>query len=409
MKARNNKFVSMVGTKEHLVVYLASGKSEQASQIFSKQGGKCTRPTLELILKNSESVCIFKAPELTTLFFSFDNIQKLLKSHRIGGNHQKKVLAVIVCSILCLLPDGECKNTIQYAVKNSPASWYSNYRFEAGLVIEDISTESLKKCIKLSKEDYDVFKNVFHNDLKGAIEYVKNDIINGHEDSIDVKTKAEISKRRKLCESGHINENVRGNRAICDRQFCKSRLVEKEKNKEQSSIKNDLTNDDTDRLSQKARLYLNVPNIQLDSTPKELAVGALEVNPNTPERKGNDIKNRYPVKIKLSEAGITKDCDDNEEFRKFVVVTADGLPYKIMIDLLKNRHVCAACGKKILFLADMTQHMNETNHNEYYQTYGVKAFSLTLGRVLKRSQKRSENTLFFYKKPTTHIFGSKVS
>ena len=156
MKARNNKFVSMVGAKEHLVVYLASGKSEQASQIFSKQGGKCTRPTLELILKNSESVCIFKAPELTTLFFSFDNIQKLLKSHRIGGNHQKKVLAVIVCSILCLLPDGECKNTIQYAVKNSPASWYSNYRFEAGLVIEDISTESLKKCIKLSKEDYDV-------------------------------------------------------------------------------------------------------------------------------------------------------------------------------------------------------------------------------------------------------------
>ena len=379
LKARNNKFVSKAGVKEHLVVYLSSGKSEHASQIFSKQGGKCTRPTLEVILKNSESVCTFKAPDMTTLFFSFDNIQKLLKSHRIGGNHQKKVLAVIVCSILCLLPDGECKNTLQYAVKNSPASWYSNYKFEAGLVIEDISTETLKKCIKVSEEDHDVFNKVFENDLKDAIEYVKNDMNENQEDNIDIKTKAEISKRRKLCESGHINDNVRGNRAICDRQFCKSRLVEREKNKEQVNNKKDITNDVTDRSSEKARLYLNVPNILLDSTPKELAVGALDVNPNTPERiakvldkilEASDIKNKYPVKIELSEAGITKVYDENEEFRKFVVVTADGLPYKIMIDLLKNRHTCATCGKKILFLADMTQHMKETNHNEYYQTYG---------------------------------------
>ena len=128
------------------------------------------------------------------------------------------------------------------------------------------------------------------------------------------------------------------------------------------------------------RLYLNIPNILLDNTPKELAVGDLDVNPNTPERiakvlnkilEASDIKNKYPVKIKLSEDGIiTKDYDYNEEFRKFVVVTADGLPYKIMIDLLKNRHTCATCEKKILFLANITQHMNETNHHEYYQTYG---------------------------------------
>ena len=146
-------------------MYLSSGKSEHASQIFSKQGGKGTRPTLEVILKNYETVCTFKAPDMTTLFFSFDNIQKLLKAHRIGGNHQKKVLAVIVCSILCLLPDGECKNTIQYAVKNYPASWYSNYKFETGLVIEDISTETLKKCIKVSQEDHDIFNKVFENIL----------------------------------------------------------------------------------------------------------------------------------------------------------------------------------------------------------------------------------------------------
>ena len=67
---------------------------------------------------------------------------------------------------------------------------------------------------------------MFENDLKDAIVYAKNNMNENQEDSIDIKTKAEISKRRKLCESGHRNDNVRGNRAICDRQFCKSRLVE---------------------------------------------------------------------------------------------------------------------------------------------------------------------------------------
>ena len=79
LKARNNKYVSVVGLKEHMVVYLASGKSCHASQVFSKQGGKGTRPVLEIILKNSESVCKFKAPENITLFFSFDKYTNTVK------------------------------------------------------------------------------------------------------------------------------------------------------------------------------------------------------------------------------------------------------------------------------------------------------------------------------------------
>lgn len=118
LKARNSKFVSEIGIKEHML----SGKSLHASQVFSKQGAKGKRSITEMILKNSESVCIFKAPEMATLFFSFDNIQKLLKSHRIGGTHQKKVFAVIVCSILCLLPDGEFKQSLmQYTLNNCTA------------------------------------------------------------------------------------------------------------------------------------------------------------------------------------------------------------------------------------------------------------------------------------------------
>ena len=175
LKARNSKFVSEIGIKEHML----SGKSLHASQVFSKQGAKGKRSISEMILKNSESVCIFKAPEMATLFFSFDNIQKLLKSHRIGGTHQKKVFAVIVCSILCLLPDGEFKQSlIQYTLDNCPAKWYSNYRFEPERKIfsEDLSTKSLKKCLNMSKEDSDVFNDIFENDLKKALDFVKKDI-----------------------------------------------------------------------------------------------------------------------------------------------------------------------------------------------------------------------------------------
>ena len=37
LKARNLKFVSGIGVKEHMVAYLASGKSRHNTQVFSKQ------------------------------------------------------------------------------------------------------------------------------------------------------------------------------------------------------------------------------------------------------------------------------------------------------------------------------------------------------------------------------------
>ena len=43
LKARNGKYISEAGLKEHMVSYLASGKARHSSQIFSKQGGKGAR------------------------------------------------------------------------------------------------------------------------------------------------------------------------------------------------------------------------------------------------------------------------------------------------------------------------------------------------------------------------------
>jgi hypothetical protein len=69
----------------------------------------------------------------------------------------------------------------------------------------------------MTKEDSDIFNDIFENDLKKALEFVKKDMSENLEDSIDIATKVLIAKRRKMCTSGHINDNVRSNRTICDR------------------------------------------------------------------------------------------------------------------------------------------------------------------------------------------------
>ena len=72
------------------------------------------------------------------------------------------------------------------------------------------------------------------------------------------------------------------------------------------------------------RANLNVPNVVLDTTQKELAVGAIAVNPNTSERvykvldsrlEAADMKNKFCLKIVLTGNQVTKVLNDNPEFR----------------------------------------------------------------------------------------------
>ena len=284
--ARNSKFNSAVGIKEHMVAYLASGKSRHTSQVFSKQGGKGTRPLLEIILKNSESIYNFLAPENCSLFFTFDNIQTLLNSHRIGGEHQKKILAIVVCSILCLLPDGEGKKSeVQYTYENCPANWLFHYQYqpESKVFNKNINATIMKECLTIDTEESNIFEQIFENDLEKAINFVQNDMNENLQDSVDIKTKAVIAKKRKLCSNGHINDNVRTNRKVCDREFCKAKL-EMDRRLENICIETDTEEAKVDKPTQKATTYLNVPNIIVEDIPKELAVGEIAVNPNTPER-----------------------------------------------------------------------------------------------------------------------------
>ena len=52
-KARDSKFYSPSGAREALIVYLSSSKSDDSTQVISKQGGKCGRTPLDTIIRNS--------------------------------------------------------------------------------------------------------------------------------------------------------------------------------------------------------------------------------------------------------------------------------------------------------------------------------------------------------------------
>ena len=284
-----------------------------------------------------------------------------------------------MCSILCLAWD-QISN-IQFASENSPANWYSDYKYEPAkkVYIENLSSQTLLECLKIEDEEEKLFNDFFENDLKDALEFVKNDLDESNKDSIDILTQQTIAKRRKLCDNNHINYDVKSNRKICDRQYCKANLKMDSNIDIQSEVEKKITDNKIDKEALKAKTYMNVPNVHIDDTPQELAVGALAINPNKKDRiakvldailEAADMKNKFSVKLVLTAKKVTKVFNDDPEQRKFIVISADGLPYKVLIDLIKNAHTCATCGNKFEFLAEMTEHLNTLHHSEYFQTYG---------------------------------------
>ena len=144
------------------------------------------------------------------------------------------------------------------------ANWLSQYKYEPEnkVFIESIGAAALKNCLAVETEDLNIFEEIFENDLEKALNFVKNDM-----DSIDIKTKSAIAKKRKLCSNGHINDNVKTNRKICDREFCKAKL-DMDDRMDTTCDNNKKDDDKKDKQTQKATTYLNVPNILNEDIPK---------------------------------------------------------------------------------------------------------------------------------------------
>ena len=344
--------MSIVGLREHMVSYLSSGKSRQASFVFSKQGSKGTFPLLEKILENSMSVCRFQAPINKSIYVSFDNIQKLYKNYRLGVNEQEKAIAAIVTSVLCILPDGELESKIQFDRQYSPEFWLYGFRNskQNNFAVTDLDSNILKGLIK---DDCDVtqIKMIFRKKLDKAIIAVKEDMNLCLEDSVDIELAQQLEKRQK-------------------------RLVEPNKSfSAQKSFK--MSRSD----KSKKILHCDVVNIQSESKPCAISMGAVEVNPNTPDRiaevldsiqKQCDIYHKYSFKYIFDEEGKVRKIENSNcnEDRKYIIVTADGLPYKQLIKLINDFFVCITCENVLCYLADMTEHMKTHGHKEYFQKYG---------------------------------------
>ena len=94
---------------------------------MSQLGGRGRRNYIDEIIRNSEISGKFQEPKNVSIFVSFDNIQKLMKSDRLTSTEQEKVYAVVVTSILATLPDGYNCDDIQFKASNSPSAWYTGY------------------------------------------------------------------------------------------------------------------------------------------------------------------------------------------------------------------------------------------------------------------------------------------
>ena len=124
----------------------------------------------------------------------------MLKSYRIGGQHQKKVLAIVVCSILALFFDSEIKCELQYESKMTLSNWFTVYKFEEenNIYVDELSTDILRKCAQIEKSELKVVEKYFEKDLSATLTYVSNDMDDRFKDTVDYKNKEINNKKRSM-------------------------------------------------------------------------------------------------------------------------------------------------------------------------------------------------------------------
>ena len=382
-KERNKNYVSQPGLKEHLCLHLASSKSIRASQVMSKVGAKGSIKSVEKVLSNS--VLSFKVtlPDLTTCNLSFDNIQCMLKSHRLGPLSNAKPIVVVTTSALATLPEGFLQSDIQYQSKLSPSYWLYSFKYdqEKDLYINELDKSVLKEIASCDTEDHKIIKQIFDEELEKAFNYVYNDLDSNDCDSIDAATRAETKKKRRLCTNMHINEIKRSNQKFC--KVCKAELKPEQQEEVMEESNTTESQNDDEQLTnaeRKAEEYYNISCNIPTSVPVEIPIGAMEVNPNTSERikkvldellESVGLQNNYPVRLKFEDGKVTKILNMEEQSRKWTMCTVDGLPFKELIDILKDNFKCAICGFKAEHIANLNDHMKETTHNEFFQSYGA--------------------------------------
>ena len=340
LKSRNSNYVGPGGLKERIVTYISSNKSKYVSDIMCHNGGKGNRNIVEKILDNSEKACEFKDPGRVSLFISFDNIQRLMKGHRLSEGEQEKVYGIIVCSILAVLPDGSEPSEIQFKPRNNLSSWFNELDYDNSkeTYYNKLDTAIIKEMIKEDPDHWNAINKFWLEDLERNLEYVvKQTSSNG--DSIDEKILEKQNKRIKICENGHRNTDVRSNRKRCT--YCKAKLVEDAhedsyytfdgNDRVDPNIDHNEQSDQTQNSEEEHALYyMKVENIYSPFSPSEKSMGAEKINPNSSVRvqkvldkikKKTNMNKHYSVEIVLRNGKVIKTLIDDNERRSLVSIS----------------------------------------------------------------------------------------
>ena len=208
-------------------------------------------------------------------------------------------------------------------------------------------------------------------------------------------------KKVKYCKNGNRNEKTRGNQKFY--RSCKEVLIEVEDDDEEREdgmaennqyatgkfkrikimeneagpIEASLVDDDG---NEKAKLFPRVRNKFNENDAVYESEGAVFVNPNTFIRvkivlkeilklTKSDVKHTTLVKIE-EDGSVTMKVVEVQNLRTWVVVTLDGLPHKIAIDVIKHCYKCETCGKEFTANSDVGMHVEATGHRLYWKKFG---------------------------------------
>ena len=233
LKARNLRFVSLSGLSFLTLVYIFSGRSVQTCKLVAATGAKGNHNIVtQFLLPNSTESSYKSCVDGVTVYYSFDNIQKISKIWRVYGSHQDKSLAKVATSIVHCYPDGLLSSGIQYLLRHSPMLWlYSlELNHDSNVLQDTLDKKIIEKVMKLNEDDLDVVLGRWDLTVQIAIDEIKKENIDGKDavDKIIDKRKTIEESKVKYCEDGHRNEKPRGNQKFC--RSCKKELIEVEDN-----------------------------------------------------------------------------------------------------------------------------------------------------------------------------------
>ena len=239
LKARNLRFVSLSGLSFLTLVYIFSGRSVQTCKLVAATGAKGNHNIVtQFLLPNSTESSYKSCVDGVTVYYSFDNIQKISKIWRVYGSHQDKSLAKVATSIVHCYPDGLLSSGIQYLLRHSPMLWlYSlELNHDSNVLQDTLDKKIIEKVMKLNEDDLDVVLGRWDLTVQIAIDEIKKENIDGKDavDKIIDKRKTIEESKVKYCEDGHRNEKPRGNHKFC--RTCKKELIEVEDNNIESEI-----------------------------------------------------------------------------------------------------------------------------------------------------------------------------